>query len=290
MTSALRIVEPTSLAEAVALLDEHPGARCLAGGATLVATMNAGLADDISLLINLRSLAELRGIERRDDGSVRIGAMSRHVEISRSEWLTAGQRVVSAAARVVANRVVRNMGTIGGSVAFADPAADYLPALMAADAVIDIAGAAGTRRVPMAEYCRDWYATALEPGEIIVAIELPPAPAGTLGLYRKFSRTHGDFAIASIALVFAKRAGRVAAAHIAVGACGPGPVRQPAAEALLVGSALEAATVARVGELLANACDPVDDVRASSNFRRVLVPRLLGSVLEAAWKQAESAP
>lgn len=287
MTATLRIAEPKSVAQVVELLQTDPGARCLAGGATLVAMMNAGLADDVSLLVSLQSVDELRGIERRADGSVRIGAMTRHVETAGSMLLIEGQQVVCEAAKVVANHVVRNMGTIGGSVAFADPAADYLPALLVADAVIDVAGPAGRRRVPIGEYGLDWYTTALMPGEIVVSIELPPAPANSIGLYKKFGRTYGDFAIASIAVILCAAQGRAATIRCAVGACGPAPVRLPQAEELLQGTALESAVVAKAGRLLADACDPLDDVRASSAFRRTLVPRLLGSALGEAWQRLE---
>jgi carbon-monoxide dehydrogenase medium subunit len=286
MNAAMRVSHPRSVAEAVGILAAEPSARCIAGGGTLVAMMNASLAEDIAHLVDLKGIDGLRGIERSTDGTVRIGAMTKHAETSHSAALIDGQSVLSEAASRTANRVVRNMGTIGGSVAFADPAADYLPALRVLDASVEISNAAGSRLVPIADYCLDWYQTALEPGDLVTAIVVPPAPLGTVGHYRKFTRTGGDYAIAGIAVILRFEAGRVAEIRCSVGACGPFPVRLAAAEDLLTGSALEPDLVHQAGLLLTAACDPVDDARASAEYRRILVPRLLASALAEAQRRA----
>jgi carbon-monoxide dehydrogenase medium subunit len=287
MSGAMQVVAPTTIAETLAHLAGDDGARCIAGGGTLVAMMNASLADDIATLVSLKGVAELRGIRRLADGTLRIGAMSRHAETARSTLPQGGQRVIAEAASVTANRVVRNMGTIGGSVAFADPAADYLPALLVADAQVEIASQDGTRLVPIGAYCLDWYTTVLEPHELITAILVPPAPAGTVGHYLKFTRTGGDYAIVGIAIILALRDGHVSEIRCAVGACGPAPIRVAEAEALLLGSTLEPEEIAAAGALLARACDPVDDVRGSAEYRRLLVPRLLASALAEARRRCE---
>jgi carbon-monoxide dehydrogenase medium subunit len=272
---------PGRVAEAVALLAEHEEARCLAGGATLVAMMNAGLVTP-GALVSLAGIPELARISAGTDGGLRIGAMTRHNDTAGSLLFHAGQRVVPAAAARIANQVVRNMGTMGGSISFADPAADYLPALVAAEATVEIAGPQGPRLVPIADFVTDWYTTALEPGELVTAILVPPAPAGSIGIYEKLDRVAGDFAIASVALVLALEDGICRAARIAIGGCGPAPVRLVEAEAGLVGTTLTDAGIAAAGALLAAACDPVDDVRASAAYRRAVVPRLLAKTIDRA--------
>jgi carbon-monoxide dehydrogenase medium subunit len=280
---------PDSVEEAIALLQRHDGARALAGGATLVAMLNARLVEPPAL-ISLAGIAGLSGISRLADGTVRIGAMTRHSDTARSMAFEGGQRVVSAAALVIANPVVRNMGTMGGSVAFADPAADYLPALVAANAAIEIAGPGGKRVVPSGGFVLDWYTPALAPDEIITGFVVPPATLGSIGIFEKLDRTAGDFAIASVALILSLDGGICRDARIAIGGCGPGPVRRGEAEALLVGSPLDAATVARAGLLLAAHCDPVDDMRASAEYRRRIVPRLLAKTIARARAALDSLP
>lgn len=132
----MEFFRPKSIDAALSLLSEQEGARCLAGGATLVAMMNAGLIEP-SRLVSLADLSELSGISILEDGSVRIGALTRHAETAQSRSFKDGQKVLATAAGKIANVPVRNMGTIGGSLAFADPAADYLPALAILDAVIE---------------------------------------------------------------------------------------------------------------------------------------------------------
>ncbi len=270
--SETRLARPASLDEALALLDAEPTARCLAGGATLVAMMNAGLVEP-GLLVALDGIAELRGITAMPGGGLCIGAMTRHRETVSETRLAGSLAMVREAAGVIANAVVRNMGTMGGSISFADPAADYPPALVAAGAEIEIARKGGRRRLPVGEFFHDWYTTALEPGEIVTAIHLP-APGPQASLYRKHARSSGDFAIASIALALAADGTGV---RIAVGGCGPAPLRVEAAEQALAGRLADPAAIAAAAALLVDAADPVDDVRGSADYRRRLIPRLLAA-------------
>jgi aerobic carbon-monoxide dehydrogenase medium subunit len=265
---------PTSLAEALSLLAQQEGARCLAGGATLVAMMNAGLVEP-SGLISLADLRDLFGITSLPDGSVRVGATTRHVDTAQSTIFRAGQRVLPAAAEKIANPPVRNMGTIGGSLAFADPAADYLPALASLDAVVEVASRDGIRTLPIGDLVIDWYTTVLGVEDIITGVIVPPAPGGSIGVFEKLERTAGDFAIASVALVLAIEGGVCSAARIAIGGCAAKPVRLSEVEALIEGTRLDDAVLVKAGRMLVEACDPVDDVRASADYRRLVVPRLL---------------
>ena len=272
--------KPETVEAGVALLAADPEAACLAGGATLVAMMNARLAEP-SALISLSAIAELRDFTREADGGVRIGAMRCHRETAHESDLRDGQRVLSEAAARIANPPVRNMGTIGGSIAFADPAADYPAALVAANAEVEIAGPTGRRRVAAEDFFLDWYTTALEPGELVTAVLLPPSPAGMIGRYHKLARVAGDFAIASVALVLESDGGLCKSLRLAVGGCGPVPVRLPEAEAAVVGEPLDGAAAKRLGQQLAEALDPPDDVRASADYRRRVVPRMIARALAA---------
>ncbi len=266
---------PASVDEAVAVLAASAGARCLSGGATLVAMMNANLAEPAAL-VSLAGIAELAGIVATPAGGFRIGAMTRHRDTAAAP--IGGQlAVVPRAAAQIANPPVRNMGTMGGSIAFADPAADYPPALVAADATIEIAGPGGRRRVGAQDFFVDWYTTALQAGEMVTAIELPPVLPG-VGIYKKFARVSGDFAIASVALAVARR-DRGLAVRIAIGGCGPKPVRIDSVDAALSARFTDAETIREAGGALAAAADPVDDVRASADYRRLVVPRLVAETV-----------
>jgi aerobic carbon-monoxide dehydrogenase medium subunit len=277
----MEFFRPTSVAEALSLLDRHEDARCLAGGATLVAMMNAGLVEP-SQLVSLAGLPELAGITKLPDGSVRIGAMTRHAETASSPLLRFGQRVLSATAAKIANVPVRNMGTIGGSLAFADPAADYLPALAALDAMVEVASLQGSRTMPASDLIVDWYTTKLGPKEMITGVVIPPVPNESVGVFEKLERTAGDYAIASVALVITFEADVCSAARISIGACAPGPVRRREAELLVEGSRFDRPAILEAGRMLAQACDPVDDVRASAEYRRRVIPRLLVKTMERA--------
>jgi carbon-monoxide dehydrogenase medium subunit len=276
-----RIFHPTTVDEAVALLAADPDAKCLAGGATLVAMMNAELVE-ISSLVSLRDVAGLKGVARLPDDAVRIGAMTRHHDIARSDSFSAGQIFVREAASLIGHPAIRNMGTIGGSIAHADPAADFPTVLTAANAVIEIAGLRGRREIGAEAFFVDYLTTALEPSEIVTAIRLPSPPAGAVSVYEKFSRVDGDFATVSVALMLAAEDRLCSRAGLALGACGPRPVRIAAAEERLIGSSLSPNDIGAACALLLSACDPVDDMRGSAEYRLALVPVLVERALARA--------
>lgn len=286
--SALRQIHcPSSVQEAVDLLGHGEDVRCLAGGATLVAMMNAGIVEPAEL-VNLSGIEELRGISSLPSGALRIGAMTRHRETAADARLVGDLAVVRTAAGRIANPPVRNMGTMGGSIAFADPAADYPPALVAAAAEVELAGPSGQRRIPARDFFVDWYTTALEPGELVVAIHLPRASSG-IGLYDKLARVTGDFAIVSVALSVARAKGACARVGLAIGGCGPKPVRHDDADRILLETDLGDDAVRRAGAMLAEAADPVDDVRASADYRRLAIPRMVSRIVALAKAELRSA-
>lgn len=260
---------PRTVDEAVALLVADAEAKPIAGGATLVAMLNARVIEPPAL-VSLAGIAELQGLSEVADGGVRIGAFTRHRDTAASARLQGSLAVVRDAASQIANATVRNMGTIGGSIAFADPGLDYPPALVAAGAQIEIAGPAGRRSVPARDFFVDWYVTVLEPAEIVAAVILPPADARGAGLYFKHARVAGDYATASVAICLRGDG----AVSVAIGGCGPTPIADDEANAMLSADRSDAA-IDRAGARLQGLADPLDDVRGSADYRRALIPRLL---------------
>ena len=278
------LVVPQSIGEAVAFLAEHENARPISGGATLLAMKNAGLVE-ASHFVSLERIAELHGISVGAEGGIRIGAMTRHRETVASDVLTGSLNVLRRAASMIANRPVRNMGTIGGSVANADPAADYLPALVCAGAGVEIRGPGGGRTVGISDFIVDWYETVLEPGEIVVGVVLP-APRRQPSVYRKLARVSGDFATASCAMALDETA-QGATINVAIGACGPKPLRDVEAEEALRGRLADPKALAEFGERLVALADPVDDVRGSAAYRLRLIPRLIALTLRDLHQERE---
>ncbi|WP_158970404.1 FAD binding domain-containing protein [Chachezhania sediminis] len=270
-----QILQPETLDEALAVLAAEDEAMPMSGGATLVAMKNARLVEPTHL-VSLDRIAGLRGIATLPDGRIRIGAMTRHFETASSALLTGSLSVLRQAAGKIANRVVRNMGTMGGSVANADPAADYLPALACCDAVLTIARAGGERELSILDYVEDWYETALEEGEVITAFTLP-APEESPSAYRKIARVTGDFATASCAMALTADGQGI---RVAIGACGPGPLRDPEAEQALIGKLDDPDAVTALAERLVAMADPIDDVRGTADYRLALIPRLVRQGLD----------
>jgi carbon-monoxide dehydrogenase medium subunit len=267
----MNYVAPPTLEDAYLAL-QADGAVCLAGGQSLVAAMNLGLASPGGL-VSLRDIAALRGIDAAAGGGLRIGAMTTHAELAALSPEAAGPALIAKTARLVAYPAVRARGTIGGSVALADPAADYPVALVAADATIEIGGAAGQRMVPARQFFRGLFETALQKHEIVVAIHVPPGPSGAGSAYEKLSLVAGDFAIVSVAAI----GGRTV--DLAVGGCATTPLRLAGIEAS--DDALLAA-----GRSLAQACDPPNDQRASAAYRRRVLPEIMRRAGSAARRES----
>jgi carbon-monoxide dehydrogenase medium subunit len=263
----MEFLSPTTLDEAyrALMIDD---ARCLAGGQSLVAMMNLGLVAP-SRLVSLRKIEFLRGIARRPDGSVRIGAMTSHAELSALDVPNATVALLARAARVVAYPAVRMHGTLGGSIAHADPAADYPVALTAAEAEIEIGSPNGTRMVPARDFFRGIFETASQQGEIVIAVVLPPAAPRIGAAYEKLSIVAGDFAVVSVAAMVGDTA------KIAVGGCGPKPL-------FAAGLGVTDDALLTAGKRLAEECDPPSDQRASAAYRRKVMPVLIRRAVRAA--------
>jgi carbon-monoxide dehydrogenase medium subunit len=264
--------EPETVAEAVRLLASDPEARCLAGGQTLVAMMNAGLLRP-PLLVGLRRIRGLDEIHYEPDGTLMVGAMATHKSVARSTILRGGHRLLGDAARRIAHPAIRTRGTLGGSICHADAAADYPAVVVALGADVEIAGAGGPRRLQARDFFQGFLTTALEAGEMVTALRFPPTPDDAVAVYEKHARCDGDFAIVSVALTLSLTSAAPFVA-VALGSCGPVPIRSATAERLLLEGRCDDASVSAAVRLLADEAAPTDDLRGSAAYRRLLILRL----------------
>jgi carbon-monoxide dehydrogenase medium subunit len=275
---------PGTLAEAVRLLADGDGdAKAIAGGQSLMPVLAFRLAYP-KLLVDLRKLEELRGIRISERG-VTLGAMVRWREILDDRRLEAAHPLLRAAVTHVAHYQIRNRGTVGGSLAHADPAAEMPGIAVTCDAEISVIGKSGPRVIAAADFFQGALTTALGSDEIIVEIFLPAWPASRRWGFQEFARRRGDFAMAGAALFYdPDAAGRAANAHVGVIGVGDRPRRLAAVEAVLDGRRVDAAVIAQADAAASAAVDPQDDIHASAAYRRALV----GTMVERALKQAGS--
>jgi carbon-monoxide dehydrogenase medium subunit len=264
-------VKARSLAQAIDLLASGD-ARLLAGGQSLIATLNMRLSHP-TLLIDINDVAGLDGIASKN-GRLEIGALVRHAQAERSSEVARHAPLIAAALPHIGHPAIRNRGTIGGSIAFADPAAELPACLVALEGEIDVTGPQGQRTIMAGEFFKGLFETALERREVLTAIRVPVARAGTRSAFAEFARRHGDYAIAGLA-ASAQRDGKglrdLRLVYFGVGAT---PVRAHRAEA-----ALAAGDVAAAVNALADDLSPPDDVQAESAVKRHLAGVLLRRVV-----------
>jgi carbon-monoxide dehydrogenase medium subunit len=275
---------PTTLPEAIALLASHDDAKPIAGGQSLVPMLAFRLAQP-TLLVDLRKLADLRGI-RISDAGVTLGAMVRWRDIEDDERLETAHPLLKAAISHVAHYQIRNRGTVGGSVAHADPAAEMPGIAITCDAEIAVVGKSGAHVIQAADFFQGALTTALTPDEIIVEIRLPAWPAGRRWGFQEFARRRGDFAMAAAAVFYDQdERGKARNAHVGVIGVGDRPLRLTAVENVLNGESIDEATIAKADAATSAAVDPQDDIHASAAYRRSLV----GTMVERALKNAAAA-
>ena len=273
---------PKTLGEAVALLAARSGdAKALAGGQSLMPMMAFRIAQP-GLLVDLRKLPGLREIKISADG-VRLGAMVHWRDIEDDERLSVAHPLLKAAILHVAHYQIRNRGTVGGSIAHADPAAEMPGIAVVCEAEIAVMGERGARNIKAADFFCGALSTALNADEIITEIRLPPWPKGRRWGFEEFARRRGDFAMAGVAVFYdLDKGGKANNAHIGVIGIGEKPHRLPAVEAALNGHEVDAATIARVETAASAAVDPQDDIHASAAYRRALVGTLVERALLSA--------
>jgi CO/xanthine dehydrogenase FAD-binding subunit len=278
---------PGTLDAALALLAEHPDAKPLAGGQSLIPAMNFRLAAPAAL-VDLNGLAELAGITATKDGGARLGAMTRHRAVELSPVVGMRAPLLAETMPHVAHPQIRNRGTVGGSLAHADPAAELPAVMVALEAVIVLRRAGAERRVPAEEFFTGLFATALEPGELVTAIEIPARPARSGSAFEEMARRHGDYALVGVAaIVTLDGAGRCAGARIALFSVGEGPVLARRAMASLAGAEPTAERLRAAAALAADEdIDPPSDIHASTAYRRQLARVLTRRVLERATARA----
>ncbi len=262
ITAEIHFHAPHDLSEALELLALHADqAKILGGGMSLVPTMTLGLARP-EILISLNHVAELREIGE-DAASVRLGGTARHADVLASPLVARHAPLLAEAARHIGDVQVRNRGTIGGSVAHADPAADYLPVLVALGASVVARSARGERVIPAREFFVDVMATALEPDELIAEIRVPKQPAGASGAYRRLARVEGSFAIVNAAAVINPAGQSV----VAIGGVAATPTVVDVSAAVAAGLTAEA--LARVDTDVRAACgEPFEDLNGNAEYRR----------------------
>ncbi len=273
---------PETLAEAVALLASHDGeAKPIAGGQSLLPMMAFRVAQP-TLLVDLRKLAELRGIRISSDG-VRLGALVRWRDIQDDARLATAHPLLADAIKHVAHYQVRNRGTVGGSMAHADPASEMPGVAVTCDAEIAVRGKSGTRTIKAADFFLGALTTALAPDEIITEVRLPAWPANRRHGFQEFARRRGDFAMSGVALFYDLDAGGKAAnAHVGVIGVGDHPKRLAAVEAVVNGQTVDEATIAKAVAAASAAVEPPDDIHASAAYRKALTGTLVERALRSA--------
>ena len=272
---------PTTLPEAIQLLASNDDAKAIAGGQSLVPMLAFRLSQP-SLLVDLRKLADLRGI-RISDAGVTLGAMVRWRDIEDDERLETAHPLLKAAIAHVAHYQIRNRGTVGGSIAHADPAAEMPGIAMTCDAEIAVVGKSGTRAIQAADFFQGPLMTALTSDEIITEIRLPAWPAHRRWGFQEFARRRGDFAMAGAAVFYdPDESGRARNAHAGAIGVADRPLRLGGVEDALNGQVVDEATIAKAEAAASAMVDPPDDIHASGAYRRALV----GTMVERALKNA----
>ncbi|QWE15923.1 xanthine dehydrogenase family protein subunit M [Polynucleobacter sp. AP-Nino-20-G2] len=277
--AAFDYAKPKALSEAIGLLSEAgEDARLIAGGQTLLATLNLRLSEP-SVLIDITNIDELKGISLTGN-QLRIGALVTHTEIEDSELIAKHAPLLKVAVPHIAHRAIRNLGTWGGSLAYGDPAAEWPACSLALNATMLIAGPAGERRISAQDFFVDLYTTSLEPDEILVATEIPIATSNQVFYFHELARRHGDYAIAGAALVAEKQGNVLSECAFTFFSVGATPVMAKKAQALVNGRPL-------TGELIASAVAAArDEIEAMADITNSAETKehLIGVLLERGLK------
>ena len=274
-----------SLDDALALLAEHPDAKALAGGQSLIPAMNFRLAQP-PVLVDLNRLSELAGISVETNG-LRIGAMTRHAAVERSAEVARHAPLLAEAMPHVAHPQIRSRGTIGGSIAHADPSAELPAVMLALGARFELRSRAATRWVEAGDFFTGLFATALEPGELLAAVGIPARPPRAGHSFLEVARRHGDYALAGAATEVALDGdGRVAAARVALLSVADRPVLARSADAL-VGREPTDDAIRAVAEAVRAEMDPPSDIHADARYRKQLAAVLTQRTLSVACRRAK---
>lgn len=274
---AMGYARAKTLAELWSALQAHGSAgQIIAGGQTLLATLAFRLSEP-GTLIDITDIDELRGISVRGQ-ALRLGALTLHADLCRDPLVKAHAPLLAAAAPLIAHPAIRNRGTIGGSLAYADPAAELPACMIALDATVITASAKGERRIPAAAFFTDLLQTALEAQEIIAAVEIPLTKR--LGAIEEIARRSGDYAMAGLAATLHLEAGRVVAPRLVYFGVGKVPVLASAAAQAIEGRSLDRASISAAQAALAEDLDPPQDLHGPPEMKRHLARVLTERVLQ----------
>lgn len=277
---AFDYIRAESPQHAFELLARHgDAARVLAGGQTLLATLNMRLSQP-ALLVDIGGLEAWRGITLA--GSVlRIGALTRHVEVEESALVARHAPLLAQAAPHIAHRAIRNLGTFGGALAYADPAAEWPACALALDATLVLASASGERRVAARDFFQGLYTTAMQAGELLVACELPIAGSDERQVFAELARRQGDYAVAGLAARARRRGDTLHEVRLAFLSLADRPLRAPAAEAVLQGGRIDAARIAQADAALRAELDTFADLTHCAAAKTQLAATLMRRAVAA---------
>ena len=278
---------PASLAEALAVLSTHGDeARPLAGGHSLIPMMKLRMATP-EHLIDLGGIKDLRGISEAG-GEIVIGATTTQAELIKSDLLAAKLPIIRETALQIADPQIRSKGTLGGNVANGDPGNDMPAVMQALNALYVMEGSGGKRSVAARDFYQGSYFTALQEGEILVAVRLPIPPAGHGYAYEKLKRKIGDYATAATAVILTVSGGKVASASIALTNVAPTPLFAEEAAKLIVGTTCDAAIVKRAAEAAKAIADPATDGRGTAEYRREMAGVMTARAIAKAFARAKT--
>ncbi|MHC2461087.1 FAD binding domain-containing protein [Bradyrhizobium embrapense] len=271
--AAFAYARATSVVNALELLAAHGDkAKILSGGQSLMPAMNLRLISP-DILVDIGGLAELRGITMRA-GVLIVGALTRHVDLLKSPEIALHAPLLRNAVTHVAHPAIRNRGTIGGSLAHADPASELPACVVALDAMIVVRGSSGERRIGATEFFKGIYETALSPDELLVAIEMPVAGKSSTFFFQEYARRHGDYAVVGLAARAVVAAGRFTDLRLGFFAVGDRPLLAAAA-GRLINASVTSALLSEAATALADELDPQEDQQATAAMRRHLATVLL---------------
>ena len=272
--AAFEYVKPKALQEALSLLAEAgDGAQLIAGGQTLLATLNLRLSEP-SVLIDITDLTELKGITLVGD-QLRIGALVTHTEIEDSELIAKHAPLLKAAAPHIAHRAIRNLGTWGGSLAYGDPAAEWPACSLALRATMIIQGPSGERRISANDFFIDLYTTSLEPDEILVATEIPIATSQEIFYFHELARRHGDYAVAGLAAVAQKQGDVLTKCAFTFFSVSSKPVMATKAQDLVNGKKLNEELIGKAVAATREEIETIADITNSAEAKEHLIGVLL---------------
>ena len=287
LPSAFEYHRAASLEDALSILNQYgDDAKVLAGGQSLIPLMKLRFASP-GHLVDINGVPGLDGIEERD-GTLAIGALVRHRTLATNDAIAARYPTIAAAAPQIADPLVRNRGTIGGSLTHADPAGDLGSVMLAMGASVVLRSSSGERVAPIGEFLVDTFTTSIQPTEILTEVRVPTPPPRSGGTYLKLERKVGDFATVAVAVALTLQNGSVGSAGIALTGVGLKNIDASDAAASLVGAAPTEDAFAEAGRLAAAASNPVTDVRGSEAYKRHVVEVFTRRGLTAAFHTASA--